>query len=69
MEQVQEHSPCELEQVAARGDRPSLLGEFWFFLGHNKKWWMLPILVVLLLMSLLLVLSTSAAAPFIYTLF
>jgi hypothetical protein len=47
----------------------SLIGEFFQFLGQNKKWWMLPILLVMLLLGILIFLSGTAAAPFIYTLF
>ena len=53
----------------ARGDRQSLVSEFWDFLKHNKKWWLLPILVVVLGLGALVFLSGSGAAPFIYTLF
>jgi hypothetical protein len=49
--------------------RPTLLGEFWFFLKHNKKWWLLPILLVLLFLSLIVLLSGTAIAPFIYPFF
>ena len=47
----------------------SLLGEFGFFLKHNKKWWLLPILLIFACFAVLLVLGGTAAAPFIYTLF
>ena len=47
----------------------SLVGEFWFFLKHNKKWWMLPLLLVLGLIGALVILGGTGAAPFIYTLF
>jgi hypothetical protein len=46
---------------------PTLIGELWDFLRHNKKWWLLPILVVLLLFGVLIFLSGTGAAPFIYT--
>ena len=54
-------------ELAHRTATPSLLGEFWEFLRHNKKWWLLPILIVLLLFGLLIFLSGTGAAPFIYT--
>ncbi|HEY2415963.1 MAG TPA: DUF5989 family protein [Pirellulaceae bacterium] len=54
---------------AARGQTPSLLGEFLDFLRHNKKWWLLPILIVLLLFGVLIFLSGTGVAPFIYTLY
>jgi hypothetical protein len=57
----------EFEKRAA--DSPSLLREFWEFLGHTRKWWLVPILVVLLLLALLIMLSGTGAAPLIYTLF
>ncbi len=47
----------------------SFLGEFWYFLKHNKKWWLTPIILTLLLVGVLILLGGSAAAPFIYTLF
>jgi hypothetical protein len=53
----------------ASSGRSSLMGEFWYFLKHNKKWWLLPIVIVMLLVGVLVVLSGTAAAPFIYTLF
>jgi Family of unknown function (DUF5989) len=57
------------DKIAAEQKQMSLLGEFWYFLKHNKKWWLLPILLVMLALGLLMLLSSSAAAPFIYTLF
>jgi hypothetical protein len=48
---------------------PSLLQEFWLFLGHNKKWWLLPILLVVLGLGLIALASSTPLAPFIYTLF
>ena len=53
----------------AAGKSSGFLGEFWYFLGHNKKWWLTPIIVVLLILGLVVVLGGSGAAPFIYTLF
>ena len=53
----------------ARGKRPSLISEFWYFLKTNKKWWLLPIIIVLLLLCLLVLLGGSGAAVFIYPLF
>lgn len=52
-------------------DQPQggVVGEFLYFLAHNKKWWLTPIILVLLLVGLLIVLGGSGAAPFIYTLF
>jgi hypothetical protein len=49
--------------------RPSLIKEFFLFLGQNKKWWLLPIVIVMLLLAGLIFLGGSPAAPFIYTLF
>jgi hypothetical protein len=60
-------SKSDFEQAAASGKTPTLLGEFWQFLRHNKKWWLLPILIVLLLFGVLIFLSGTGAAPFIYT--
>jgi hypothetical protein len=60
----------EFEKVAATRPRGGgLLGEFWGFLGANKKWWLLPIIVVFLILGLLILLSSTGLAPFIYTLF
>jgi hypothetical protein len=56
-------------QEMARQARPSFLGEFWYFLKHNKKWWLLPIIIVLLLLGLFVLLGGTAIAPFIYPLF
>ena len=53
----------------ARKQRTSLVGEFWYFLKHNKKWWLLPILIILLLLGIFILLGTTAVAPFIYPLF
>lgn len=49
--------------------RHTLVGEFCFFLKHNKKWWLLPILLVLLFLSLIILLGGSAIGPFIYPFF
>ena len=56
-------------QELAKQKRPSLIGEFWYFLKHNKKWWLLPIIIVLLLLGLVVLLGGTAIAPFIYPLF
>lgn len=58
----------EFEQLA-KGDRPSFVAEFWFFLMHNKKWWLLPIIIVIALLGVLVLLGGSPLAPFIYPLF
>lgn len=55
------------EKAAKSQASPTLLGEFWEFLRHNKKWWLLPILIVLLVFGVLIFLSGTGAAPFIYT--
>jgi len=55
------------DEAAQSGTAPTLLGELWEFLRHNKKWWFLPILIVLLLFGVLIFLSGTGAAPFIYT--
>jgi hypothetical protein len=57
----------DFERAAADASPPSLLGEFWEFLCHNKKWWLLPILIVLLIFGVLIFLAGTGAAPFIYT--
>jgi hypothetical protein len=57
----------DFEKAALGDSAPTLLGEFWQFLGHNKKWWLLPILIVLLVFGVLIFLSGTGAAPFIYT--
>ena len=57
----------DFEKAALNAPAPSLLGEFWQFLRHNKKWWLLPILIVLLVFGVLIFLSGTGAAPFIYT--
>ena len=49
--------------------RPSMIVEFWGFLGHNKKWWLLPIILIMLLLGVLVLMSSSALAPFLYPLF
>lgn len=57
----------DFEKQAQEESSPSLLGEFWEFLGENKKWWLMPILIVLLLFSVVAILAGTGAAPFIYT--
>ena len=64
---MSEPSPNPDFEQAAREPAPTLLGEFWQFLRHNKKWWLLPILIVLLLFGVLIFLAGTGAAPFIYT--
>ncbi len=54
---------------AGQESRESIVSEFIYFLGTNKKWWLTPIILVLGLVGLLVVLGASGAAPFIYTLF
>lgn len=46
---------------------PSIVGEFWLFLKHNKKWWLLPLLIVLGLLAALVVLSGTGLGAFMYT--
>ena len=61
-----------VEQEFAReaaGRSGSFLGEFWYFLRHNKKWWLTPVIILLLLLGIVVVVGGSGAAPFIYTLF
>lgn len=53
----------------AEGASSGFLGEFWYFLRHNKKWWLTPVIILLLLLGVLVVVGGSGAAPFIYTLF
>lgn len=54
---------------AGREKQIGIVGEFVYFLKHNKKFWLVPILLVLLAMSVLIILGGTAAAPFIYTMF
>jgi hypothetical protein len=63
----QQPPESDFERAAHEGPAPSLLAEFWEFLGHNKKWWLLPILIVLLLFGVLIFLAGTGAAPWIYT--
>ncbi len=47
-----------------------IVGEYFQFLGQNKKWWLLPIAITLVLLgALVLFTQGSALAPFIYSLF
>ena len=47
-----------------------IVGQYFQFLGEQKKWWLLPLVAVLLLLGVVIVLTQgSAIAPFIYTLF
>jgi uncharacterized protein DUF5989 len=59
------------DDFAREADAPAtgFIGEFWYFVRHNKKWWLTPVIVLLLFLGLLIVLGSSGAAPFIYTLF
>jgi uncharacterized protein DUF5989 len=66
---MSENADDAFQKLAAEQGQMSLLGEFWYFLKHNKKWWLLPILVVMLLFGLLMLLTSSPMAPFIYSLF
>ena len=54
----------EFEQQAAQ-PQIGLLGEFVYFLLHNKKWWLTPIILVLLAVAILVWLG-STGMPFIY---
>lgn len=62
-------SPVTEFEKDSQKRRPSILGEVFGFLAHNKKWWLLPIFLCLGLLALLAIFATSGAAPFIYTLF
>ena len=58
------------EQKAAAMGKLKIVGEYFEFLGHQKKWWMFPIAFVVLLFGLLILFTQSSPiAPFIYTLF
>lgn len=61
--------PTPSFEQAAKSERRSFLGEFWYFARHNKKWWITPILLLLVLAGVLVVLSGGGLAPFIYSLF
>jgi hypothetical protein len=51
------------------GPPPTLLGEFWDFIKHNKLWWMTPIILVLVAMVAFIIFAESAPVlPFIYAL-
>lgn len=55
--------------LAGLGKPPSLLGEFWDFIKHNKLWWMTPIILVLVAMVGFILFAESAPVlPFIYAL-
>lgn len=49
--------------------RPSLVGEFLEFVGHNKRWWLIPIVVVVAALTLLAFVSGTAPKDLMYTLF
>ncbi len=59
----------DFQELARAQGAGNVVGEFWYFLKHNKKWWLLPILVIVFGFGLLVLASGTAAAPFIYTLF
>jgi len=59
----------KFEEIGQNVREKTILGEFWSFMGQNKKWWMFPILFVILMLGLLIILGGTGAAPFIYTLF
>ena len=63
------NTEAEQFEAQAGGPQTGLVGEFLYFLAHNKKWWLTPIILVLLLVGILIVLGGTGAAPFIYTLF
>lgn len=69
MDQENEKQDADRFEDLAKGGRPSLVAEFWFFLMHNKKWWLLPIIVIVVLLGALVLLAGSPLAPFIYPLF
>jgi hypothetical protein len=54
----------QFEQEAAQ-PQIGLLGEFVYFLLHNKKWWLTPIILVLLAVGILVWLG-STGIPLIY---
>jgi hypothetical protein len=47
-----------------------IVGEYFEFLGQQKKWWMFPIILIFLVLGELIMLTQgSPLAPFIYSLF
>lgn len=64
----EQDTQAEQFQQRASGPQTGVIGEFLYFLVHNKKWWLTPIILVLLLVGILVVLG-GTAGPFIYTLF
>lgn len=67
-DKTQRDNKKRFEELGSAGGR-SLVSEFVYLLGQNKKWWLAPILLVMGLLGVLVVLAGSGAAPFIYTLF
>ena len=41
-----DHSTFAHQAERAAG---GFLGEFWYFVRHNKKWWLTPVIILLLL--------------------
>ena len=67
---IDKRGPAENEfERQAAAPAIGFLGEFWYFIRHNKKWWITPIMILLLILGVLVVLGGSGAAPLIYTLF
>jgi hypothetical protein len=67
----EQHPDAQADEFERQASEPQtgLIGEFLYFLAHNKKWWLVPIILVLLVVGILIVLGGTGAAPFIYTLF
>ncbi len=65
---MSDEKPRSFEHVG-RDKQLGIVGEFVYFLKHNKKFWLIPILLVFLAMGVLIIFGGTAAAPFIYTMF
>ena len=70
-EMIHENSSTRASSFEQQANRRQcgIVGEFAFFLLHNKKWWLTPIILALLMLGILVTVGGSGAAPFIYTLF
>lgn len=59
----------DFEDIAANTKESSIVGEFFAFMGENKKWWLTPFLIVFGLLGIIIVLAGTGVAPFIYAMF
>ena len=68
---AENQAPENAEDEWMDEEAPSILREFIWFLGENKKWWLIPLIVVFVLLAAIFIIAavtgSTALAPFLYS--